>query len=196
MTKIYYSLSCSKTSKMLWSNELNLVEGQHHQILKCLPFSAGGDDDDEEEEYGRSSERGNRRHKSSKRSSSSKKGHRSGEGTKSSSSSSSSSRYSSKSSSSRRQEKEDSEALDVCSWDVDTVATWLISLDESFQEKYVKIFRDQNIDGSLLIELDDDLVKDDLKVSNDTHRSKILQSIKDLREPKKKKKSKLKSKSP
>lgn len=68
---------------------------------------------------------------------------------------------------------------DVTSWTVAQVLTWL---SEDMQlPKYVHNFREASVDGLVLCDLTDDLLKEGLRMSDPLHRLKVLRNVQKLR---------------
>ena len=62
------------------------------------------------------------------------------------------------------------------SWRASEVAQWVRSLNPTFGPEAM-IFDDEGIDGEMLLTLDDDIMKNELKVESTLHRKKILSNI-------------------
>ncbi|MES1918274.1 hypothetical protein MHBO_000264 [Bonamia ostreae] len=63
-------------------------------------------------------------------------------------------------------------------WDVEEVKKWMMSL--SFAEEYSAIFSENDIDGALLRELDEEILREELNIKNKLHRKKLLIEIEKL----------------
>ncbi len=66
----------------------------------------------------------------------------------------------------------------ITSWSVDDVCQWLLT---SGLGKFVDVFRDNIVDGECLLTLDNNLLKDDLKISQLGYRSKIMKRVDTLK---------------
>lgn len=69
-------------------------------------------------------------------------------------------------------------AEQASNWTVDEVGNWLKTL--GFAKDYVGVFNENDIDGPLLKELDDIILKDELGIAIQLHRKRILREISDL----------------
>jgi len=65
---------------------------------------------------------------------------------------------------------------DITTWRASEVAQWVRSLNPTFGPEAM-IFDDEGIDGEMLLTLDDDIMKNELKVESTLHRKKILSNI-------------------
>ena len=66
----------------------------------------------------------------------------------------------------------------ITSWSVDDVCQWLLS---SGLGQFVDVFQDNIVDGECLLTLDNNLLKDDLKISQLGYRSKIMKRVDTLK---------------
>ena len=62
----------------------------------------------------------------------------------------------------------------ITSWSVDDVCQWLLT---SGLGKFMDIFKDNCVDGECLLTLDNNLLKEDLKITQLGYRSKILSRV-------------------
>lgn len=66
----------------------------------------------------------------------------------------------------------------ITSWSVDDVSQWLLM---NGLGKFTEVFKDNCVDGECLLTLDNNLLKDDLKITQLGYRSKIINRVETLK---------------
>lgn len=66
-------------------------------------------------------------------------------------------------------------------WSTDQVMNWLEETNPVLKNKYGTSFRDEGIDGKMLMDLDDSTLEEDLGVTSKLHRKRLLGAIDELK---------------
>jgi hypothetical protein len=76
-------------------------------------------------------------------------------------------------------EKQKNEQKLPLEWDIDQVVSWLKNL--NFEEEVIKNFKENEINGKVLMELNNIKLKDDLKIKQLGRRERLLEEIEKLK---------------